>query len=180
MTFRECGLEESLKAFLRSLEGKNRIEATLKVYRIDIYQFIIWLKENNLAATTPDRIEKADITEYLTYLGRRGLTGKSRARKLAIDDIDFTARTLRVRDGKGKAARAIPLEQKVLKAVRNYLTVRGDNYPGVWFDENRPAYEMAITTQTWQSPSVNNHYLCRTITHLKAARSGTTARVSGR
>jgi site-specific recombinase XerD len=51
----------------------------------------------------------------------------------AIDDIDFTARTLRVRDGKGKAARAIPLEQKVLKAVRNYLAVRGDNYPGHLF-----------------------------------------------
>ena len=39
---------------------------------------------------------------------------------------------------------------------------------------------MVITTQTWQLPSVNNHYLCRTIAHLKAARSGTTARVSGR
>jgi predicted HTH transcriptional regulator len=39
---------------------------------------------------------------------------------------------------------------------------------------------MTVTTQTWQLPSVNNHYLCRTIAHLKAARSGTTARVSGR
>jgi integrase/recombinase XerC len=197
-------LEESLKAFLRSLEGKNRSEATLKAYRIDIYQFIIWLKENNLAATSPDRIEKADITEYLTYLGRLGLTGKSRARKLAavreyfrylvnheviakspaegietpkqekrsrdylqrseyntflslagsnvrdyaifqvflqtgvrvselvdlaIDDIDFTGRTLRVREGKGKAARTIPLEQKVLRAVKNYLVTRGDSFP---------------------------------------------------
>jgi site-specific recombinase XerD len=76
-------LEETLKAFLRALEGKNRSEATLKAYRIDLYQFIIWLKQNNLAATSPDRIEKADITEYLTYLSRQGLTGKSRARKLA-------------------------------------------------------------------------------------------------
>jgi integrase/recombinase XerC len=198
------GLEESLKAFLRALEGKNRSEATLKAYRIDLYQFIIWLKQNNLAATSPDRIEKADITEYLTFLSRQGLTGKSRARKLAavreyfryllnhelitkspaegietpkrekrsrdflqrgeyntflslaggnvrdyaifqvflqsgvrvselvnlsINDIDFTARELHVREGKGKAARTIPLEQKALKAIKNYLAIRGDNYP---------------------------------------------------
>jgi site-specific recombinase XerD len=201
-------LEESLKAFLAALEGKNRSGATLKAYRIDLYQFIIWLKENNLAATSPSRIEKADLTEYLTYLSRLGLTGKTRARKLAavreyfrhllnhelitrspadgietpkqekrsrdflqrseyntflslagsnvrdfamfqvflqtgvrvselvelaVDDIDFVGRTLRVREGKGKAARAIPLEQKALKAIKNYLAVRGDNYPGHLF-----------------------------------------------
>ena len=68
-------LEESLKAFLAALEGKNRSGATLKAYRIDLYQFIIWLKENNLAATNPSRIEKADLTEYLTCLSRLGLTG---------------------------------------------------------------------------------------------------------
>jgi site-specific recombinase XerD len=33
--------------------------------------------------TCPDRIEKSDITEYLTYLIQQGLTGKSRTRKLA-------------------------------------------------------------------------------------------------
>lgn len=171
----------------------------MKAYRIDLYQFIIWLKENNLAATSPDRIEKADITEYLIYLARQGLSGKSRARKLAavreyfrylihhdlitkspaegietprqekkcrdflqrseynmflslagsnvrdyamfqvflqtgvrvselvdlsVEDIDFNARTLHVREGKGKAERVIPLEQKVLKAIKNYLAFR--------------------------------------------------------
>ena len=203
LTPQPTSLEASVKLFLRALEGKNRSDATLKAYRIDLYQFVIWLKENNLAATSPSRIEKADITEYLTFLARRGLTGKSRARKLAavreyfrhlvshevivksptegidtpkqekrsrdylqrseynsflslaggnprdyaifqvflqtgvrvselvdlaIDDVDFNARTLHVH-GKGDVERTIPLEQKVLKAIKNYLAIRGDNYP---------------------------------------------------
>src|SRR6476646_6515675 len=76
-------LAESLNAFLRSLEGKNRSELTRKAYHTDLLQFLIWLKENNVAATGPERITKADVTEFLTACARRGLSGVSRARKLA-------------------------------------------------------------------------------------------------
>src|SRR5881398_782225 len=74
---------DSIAAFLRALEGKNRSEATRHAYHTDLLQFFIWLKENNSYATSPDRITKADVTEFLTACARRGLSGLSRARKLA-------------------------------------------------------------------------------------------------
>jgi site-specific recombinase XerD len=73
----------SIDAFLRSLQGKNRSTATLKAYHTDLLQFSIYLQEHNLAATEPDRVTRTDITEYLAWLGRRGVSGVSRARKLA-------------------------------------------------------------------------------------------------
>src|SRR5256714_4240347 len=76
-------LADSMFAFLRSLEGKNRSELTRKAYQTDLLQFFIWLKENNVAATSPERITKADVMEFLTACARRGLSGVSRARKLA-------------------------------------------------------------------------------------------------
>lgn len=76
-------LADSMVAFVRSLEGKNRSELTRKAYHTDLLQFFIWLKENNVAATSPERITKADVTEFLTACARRGLSGVSRARKLA-------------------------------------------------------------------------------------------------
>ena len=76
-------LAESLSAFLRSLEGKNRSEATRQAYHTDMLQFFIWLKENNVAATGPDKISKTDVTEFLAACAHRGLSGVSRARKLA-------------------------------------------------------------------------------------------------
>lgn len=76
-------LADSVSAFLRSLEGKNRSEATSKAYHTDLLQFFIWLKENNVAATGPDKITKADVVEFLTACARRGISGVSRARKLA-------------------------------------------------------------------------------------------------
>lgn len=192
-------LANDLDAFLAYLEGKNRSVATLKAYRIDLWQFFIWLQQNNLVATTPAQIERADISEYLTFLARQGMSGVSRARKLSsvreffryllnhdliekspaagmetpkrerksrdflqqseynaflslagsnprdyaifqlfiqtgvrvselvklgISDVDLEARTLHVR-GKGNAERIIPLEKKVIQAVKNYLAVRG-------------------------------------------------------
>lgn len=196
-------LANHLHAFLAYLEGKNRSEATLKAYRIDLWQFFIWLQQNNLTATTPAHIERADISEYMTFLSRQGMSGVSRARKLSavreffryllnneviekspaagletpkrerksrgflqqseynaflslagsnprdyaifqlfiqtgvrvselvklrIADVDLDARTLHVQ-GKGKAERTIPLEKKVIQAVKNYLAVRGAHNP---------------------------------------------------
>jgi integrase/recombinase XerC len=48
-----------------------------------LLQFFIWLMENNVAATGPEKITKVDVTEFLTACARRGLSGVSRARKLA-------------------------------------------------------------------------------------------------
>lgn len=76
-------LETTLEAFLRTLEGKNRSEATRRAYNTDISQFIAWLHDNNIIIKSPVDVEKADISEYMAYLGRQNMTGLSRARKLA-------------------------------------------------------------------------------------------------
>jgi integrase/recombinase XerC len=192
-------LKKSLAAFLRALEGRNRSSATVRAYQTDLLQFFIWLEENNLAATHPSKVERADITEYLSSLAQRKVSGVSRARKLAavreyfryleahdiitkspaahvetprkernlrthlssseynallavsagsprdyavfqvflqtgvrvselcalrLDDLDFAARLLLVRSGKGMVGREIELEGKAIKALRNYLAVR--------------------------------------------------------
>src|SRR5256885_1806919 len=75
--------EQALDAFLRSLEGKNRSSATIRAYRTDLTRFFAWLHESNVVATTVDRVVRADITEYLASLGHQGLSGVSRARRLA-------------------------------------------------------------------------------------------------
>jgi len=76
-------LEEALEGFLRSLEGRNRSQATIAAYRADLEQFINWLHQTNAVALSPADVDKLDITEYLSHLAARKLTGVSRARKLA-------------------------------------------------------------------------------------------------
>src|SRR5690242_4582482 len=76
-------LEAGLSAFLRGLEGLNRSPQTVRAYATDIGQFIGWIHRVNAVALFPSQIVKADITEYLTSLNQRGVTGLSRARKLA-------------------------------------------------------------------------------------------------
>lgn len=73
----------SAEAFLRSLVGKNRSAQTLRAYRSDLGQFLTWLAETNDVARHPGQITRADIEAYLTDLGHQGLSGVSRARKLA-------------------------------------------------------------------------------------------------
>jgi len=192
-------LEDGLRRFLETLTAKNRSPATLRAYDIDLSQFFSWLHDNNYLAATSHRVEKADVLDYLTALGRRGLTGVSRARKIAaireyfrfleesgeiakspasgvetpkkerpgrtslrpeeytrmlslagahprdyailqvflqtgvrvselcdlhIDDVDLGGRALRVRDGKGMAAREIELEKKGVQAIKTWLAIR--------------------------------------------------------
>lgn len=76
-------LEAALDAFLGSLAGKNRSPSTIRAYATDVGQFITWLHENDLVIVHPDQVQKADLTAYLTFLSQRGLSGVSRARKLA-------------------------------------------------------------------------------------------------
>jgi site-specific recombinase XerD len=76
-------LEKALEDFLRAMEGKNRSGATLRAYRTDVLQFIIWLHQNDLTIANPAHVEKIDITEYLAFLAERRVSGVSRARKVA-------------------------------------------------------------------------------------------------
>ncbi len=76
-------LEKALDLFLDSLRGKNRSDLTLRAYRADVKQFISYLHNNNVAANAPADVERTDISEYLSYLSQRDLTGVSRARKLS-------------------------------------------------------------------------------------------------
>jgi integrase/recombinase XerC len=76
-------LEKALEDFLRAMEGKNRSEATIRAYRTDVLQFIIWLRQNDLTITNPAHVGKIDITEYLAFLAERRVSGVSRARKVA-------------------------------------------------------------------------------------------------
>lgn len=75
-------ISDGLDRFVRALEGRNRSPATIRAYKTDIGQFAGWLNENTYAPTA-DRVERGDLTDYLAHLGRRGLSGVSRARKLA-------------------------------------------------------------------------------------------------
>jgi site-specific recombinase XerD len=195
-------LEEALASFLRSLAGGNKSGATITAYRTDVAQFIAFLYETNLVATTPADVTRADVTEYLSHLSDRDLSGMTRARKLAaireyfrfledtdvvgksptagvatpkkerngrttlrpdeytqllslagsnprdyailqvflqtgvrvselchltVEDVDLRGRSIRVRDGKGHKERAIELEQKGIRALKNYLDVRGES-----------------------------------------------------
>ena len=76
-------LEQGLEAFLDALSGKNRSSATLRAYRTDVLQFIIFLHENNVAIHLPSDVGKVDVLEYLSFLAKRALTGVARARKLS-------------------------------------------------------------------------------------------------
>jgi integrase/recombinase XerC len=197
-------LEQALTDFLTSLTGKNRSSATIRAYQTDINQFITWLHENNIVVLSPIQVERADITDYLTHLAERRLSGVTRARKVAalreyfrylvdhshlakspmdtvetpkrerkdrtaltrdeytamlsyagasardyailqvflqtglrvselvalrIDDVDLANRILRVRLGKGMAARSIELERKATQAIKNYLATRPKTFP---------------------------------------------------
>src|SRR5207245_4001473 len=66
-----------------ALDGKNRSGATIDAYRADMDQCIGWLRATNAVADSPADIDKLDISEYLSHLAARKLTGVSRARKLA-------------------------------------------------------------------------------------------------
>ncbi len=75
--------EQTLARFLCSLGGSNRSQATITAYRTDVQQFVAFLRETNLTMQSPTDVRKADLSEYLGHLGARGLSGVTRARKLA-------------------------------------------------------------------------------------------------
>jgi site-specific recombinase XerD len=46
-------------------------------------QFLSWLSENDLIVTSPADVTKSHVSEYLAHLSDQGLSGRTRARKLA-------------------------------------------------------------------------------------------------
>ncbi len=76
-------IDETITAFLRMLQGANKSAATITAYRIDLNQFARFLTETNCTISTPADIRRGDVTEYLAHLAERGISGTSRARKLA-------------------------------------------------------------------------------------------------
>jgi site-specific recombinase XerD len=45
--------------------------------------FLSWIQENDLTVTHPATITKSHLSEYLSSLSDHGLSGRTRARKLA-------------------------------------------------------------------------------------------------
>jgi site-specific recombinase XerD len=76
-------IDESLTTFLRTMSGVNKSEATIIAYRIDLSQFAAFLDETNITIAAPADISRGDIAEYLAHLAEQGISGNTRARKLA-------------------------------------------------------------------------------------------------
>ncbi|MDP9469475.1 MAG: tyrosine-type recombinase/integrase [Chloroflexota bacterium] len=73
----------AIERFLRTQEGRNRSPQTLRAYRSDLTQLVAWLRADNPLLTDPADVTGDDLNAFLADLGRRGLSGVSRARKLA-------------------------------------------------------------------------------------------------
>jgi site-specific recombinase XerD len=94
-------LEAAAGAFLCSLAGNNASPQTIRAYTTDVQQFITWLRETNGVIDSADEVRRLDVTEYLAHLAGRGLTGVTRARKLAalreyfryLESIEVIARS---------------------------------------------------------------------------------------
>jgi integrase/recombinase XerC len=75
--------ERAVAIFLDSLSAKNRSQLTIRAYRTDLVQFAAFLQETSVTATRAQDVSRADILDHLADLGRRGLSGVARARKLS-------------------------------------------------------------------------------------------------
>jgi len=73
----------TLTAFLRSLEGANLSAATIRAYETDVAQCLDSLRQTDMTLTGPDQVQRRHLQEHLAALGDRGLTGVTRARKVA-------------------------------------------------------------------------------------------------
>jgi site-specific recombinase XerD len=82
---RETGdiFQHTLTLFLSDLSGKNRSSLTIRCYCINVSQFLSWIQENDLTVTHPAGVTKVHLSEYLSTLSDQGLSGRTRARKLA-------------------------------------------------------------------------------------------------
>ena len=76
-------LEAALSRYVEALTGRNVSPLTLRAYAADVRQFCVWLRQNNIAVSRPDQVQRQDLREYLAELARQGRSGVTRARTLA-------------------------------------------------------------------------------------------------
>ncbi len=55
--------EETLAAFLRTLEGGNKSRATILAYRSDLAQFVAFLRETNCTIAGPADVTREDVRD---------------------------------------------------------------------------------------------------------------------
>lgn len=115
---------QTLQGFLTSLVGKNRSNLTIQAYKTDVSQFMTYLVENTMTTDHPAKVTKTDIHEYLSYLAQLGLSGISRARKLAAIREYF--RFLEVTEVITKSPLLGIATPKKEKNIRSYL--KADEY----------------------------------------------------
>ena len=75
--------QDSIDRFLRAQEGRNRSPQTIRAYRSDLSQMVRWLHDDNALLVDPIDVTTDDLNEFLAHLASNGITGVSRARKLA-------------------------------------------------------------------------------------------------
>ncbi len=116
--------ETTLAAFLRTLEGSNKSRATITAYRSDLRQFVAFLTETNCTIGGPADVRREDVAEYLSFLADKGITGKSRARKLSTLREYF-----RYLEANGLVEKSPTLGIETPKKERNgRTTLRPDEY----------------------------------------------------
>ena len=75
--------ETTLSGFLTTLTAKNRSAATLRAYHTDINQFLRFVEDTDSTVASPADIDRTHLADYLADLGHQGVSGVSRARKMA-------------------------------------------------------------------------------------------------
>src|SRR5919199_1313231 len=81
---------QSLRIFLRALEGQNFSPKTLRAYGDDLTQFLRFVEKNRVDWDSPTRFTRADIEGFMQYLAAQRMTGVTRVRKLAAIRKFFT------------------------------------------------------------------------------------------
>jgi integrase/recombinase XerC len=74
---------EAIARFIRVQQGRNRSLQTLRAYRCDLTQLAGWLHDENKFLVDPAEVTTDDLHDFLAALAHRGVSGASRARKLA-------------------------------------------------------------------------------------------------
>jgi integrase/recombinase XerC len=116
----------ALRKFFTFMEENHIISAnpaiTVKGARREEKEPGILYKEQYKALLYEASDHPRDYAIIMTFL-QTGIR-LSELANLTIDDVDFDHKILRVRQGKGKKDRQIPLVDEVVKALRNYLRYR--------------------------------------------------------
>ena len=140
MTTTNNQFEETLKQFIRYLDGRNISANTRTAYTTDVRQFIEWLRETDVSVALPQDVTRSHISEYLSHLSDLGRTGVTRARKLAAiqEYFKFLVSTGQLEKSPASNA-AIPRREK---KSRTYL--RPDEYTRMLSAAGSSARDFAV------------------------------------